>query len=50
VDAGPKVGDRVEYGGLFGGATVMDDRNPGASADFVNHESRIPAPIQSLRN
>jgi len=47
---GAKVGDRVEYGGLFGGATIMDVRNSGASADFVNHGGRIPAPIQSLRN
>ena len=47
---GAKVGDRVEYGGLFGGATIMDVRNTGASAEFVNHGGRIPAPIQSLRN
>jgi len=47
---GAKVGDRVEFGGLFGSATVMDVRNAGASADFVNHGGRIPAPIQSLRN
>ena len=47
---GAKVGDRVEYGGLFGGATIMEVRNSGASADFVNHGGRIPAPIQSLRN
>ena len=44
------IGDRVEYGGLFGGATIMEVRNSGASADFVNHGGRIPAPIQSLRN
>jgi uncharacterized protein len=47
---GAKVGDRVEYGGLFGSATVMEVRNSGASAEFVNHGGRIPAPIQSLRN
>ena len=47
---GAKVGDHVDFGGLFGAATVMEVRNPGASAAFVNHGGRIPAPIQSLRN
>ena len=47
---GAKPGDRVEFGGLFGSAVVMDVRNTGASADFVRFGGRIPAPIQSLRN
>jgi hypothetical protein len=47
---GAKAGDRVEFGGLFGSATVMEIRNAGASAAFVAHGGRIPAPIQSLRN
>ena len=42
--------ERVEFGGLFGSAVVMDVRNTGASADFVRFGGRIPAPIQSLRN
>jgi uncharacterized protein len=46
--AGP--GQRVEFGGLFGSATVMAVRNPGASDAFVQFGGRIPAPIQSLRN
>jgi uncharacterized protein (UPF0210 family) len=47
---GAKVGDRVEFGGLFGAATIMEVRNAGASQQFVNYGGRIPAPIQSLRN
>jgi uncharacterized protein len=47
---GAKVGDFVEFGGLFGSATVMEVRNTGTSSEFVNHGGRIPAPIQSLRN
>jgi len=46
--AGP--GERVEFGGLFGSAVVMEVRNSGASAPFVGFGGRIPAPIQSLRN
>ena len=47
---GGKVGDLVEFGGLFGAAVIMDVRNPGASGPFVRFGGRIPAPIQSLRN
>jgi hypothetical protein len=47
---GAKPGDRVEFGGLFGGATVMAVANSGASDAFVNFGGRIPAPIQSLVN
>ncbi len=47
---GAKPGERVEFGGLFGAATVMDIRNVGASRAFVRLGGRIPAPIQSLRN
>jgi len=47
---GAKAGDRVEFGGLFGAATVIDVRNAGASGPFVRFGGRIPAPIQSLRN
>lgn len=45
-----KAGDRVEFGGLFGTAVVMDVRNAGASEQFVRFGGRIPAPIQSLGN
>ena len=47
---GAKVGDRVEFGGLFGSANIMEIRNTGASDAFVDFGGRIPAPIQSLGN
>ena len=47
---GGKPGDLVEFGGLFGSATIMEVRNSGASEDFVHFGGRIPAPIQSLAN
>ncbi len=47
---GKKAGDRVEFGGLFGGGPVMPVRNPGASIRFIHFGGRIPAPIHSLNN
>ena len=47
---GGKVGDVVEFGGLFGSAAIMEIRNSGASEQFVHFGGRIPAPIQSLGN
>ncbi len=47
---GKKAGDRVEFGGLFGGGTVMPVPNPGKSARFIRFGGRIPAPIHSLNN
>ncbi len=47
---GAQPGERVEFGGLFGTAPVMEVRNAGASQQFVHFGGRIPAPIQSLRN
>ena len=46
---GKKAGDRVEYGGLLGGAPVMAI-HPFSSKMFVNRGGRIPAPITSLTN
>jgi uncharacterized protein (UPF0210 family) len=46
---GKKAGDRVEFGGLLGGAPVMDI-HPFSSKMFVNRGGRIPAPIISLSN
>ena len=46
---GKKVGDLVEYGGLFGSAPVMSINNNSAST-FINRGGRIPAPLQSLKN
>ncbi|OPX24242.1 MAG: PFL family protein [Planctomycetales bacterium 4484_123] len=47
---GGKVGQQVEFGGLFGSAPIMEVRNAGASAAFVRFGGRIPAPIHSLSN
>jgi len=47
---GAKAGQKVEFGGLFGAATVMEVPSAGASEAFVRFGGRIPAPIQSLRN
>ena len=46
---GKTVGDRVEYGGLFGYAPVMKV-NPFSCDDFINRGGRIPAPIHSFKN
>ena len=46
---GKKAGDRVEFGGLLGGAPVMAI-HPFSSKMFVNRGGRIPAPIISLTN
>ena len=46
---GKKAGDRVEWGGLLGGAPVMAV-HPFSSKLFVNRGGRIPAPLISLSN
>ena len=46
---GKGVGDKVEFGGLFGYAPVMPV-NPYSCADFINRKGRIPAPIHSFKN
>ncbi|MDR3289634.1 MAG: PFL family protein [Peptococcaceae bacterium] len=46
---GKKAGDRVEFGGLLGGAPVMR-LHPFSSAAFVRRGGRIPAPITGLTN
>ena len=47
---GRKVGDRVDFGGLFGSGTVTNVNCPSGAADFVNRGSQIPAPVHSLTN
>ncbi|MBP5640044.1 MAG: PFL family protein [Victivallales bacterium] len=47
---GKKAGERVEFGGLFGGGTIMPVRNQGKSTRFINYAGHIPAPIHSLNN
>jgi uncharacterized protein len=46
---GKTVGDRVEFGGLLGGAPVIKV-NSFSSRQFVRRGGRIPAPITSLSN
>lgn len=46
---GKKIGDCIEFGGLFGSAPVMPVSDF-SSDDFITRGGRIPAPIQSLRN
>ena len=47
--AGKKVGDTVEFGGLFGHAPVMSV-NPFSCAQFIGRQGRIPAPVHSFKN
>jgi len=47
---GKKVGDRVDFGGLFGAGTITNVNCPDGSREFVNRGGHIPAPIQSLGN
>lgn len=47
---GAKVGDEIDFGGLFGGGTVAAPKCPGGNTDFVTAGGRIPAPINSLTN
>lgn len=46
---GKKPGDRVEFGGLLGGAPVLPV-NRFSPAGFIRRGGRVPAPIQSLGN
>jgi uncharacterized protein (UPF0210 family) len=46
---GMKAGDRVEFGGLLGGGTIMPV-STFSSKGFIARAGRIPAPIQSLVN
>ena len=46
---GKTIGDKVEFGGLFGYAPIMPV-NPYSCEAFVNRTGRIPAPIHSFKN
>jgi uncharacterized protein (UPF0210 family) len=46
---GKKVGDRLEFGGLFGSAPVQE-LNSHAGYVFAHRGGRIPAPLNSLKN
>ncbi|MCK5804123.1 MAG: PFL family protein [Lentisphaeria bacterium] len=47
---GKKAGEKVEFGGLFGGSVIMPVRNMGKSKRFIDFGGHIPAPIHSLNN
>ena len=46
---GKKVGDVLEFGGLFGSGPVMK-LSSFSSSKFINRGGRLPAPLQSLKN
>jgi uncharacterized protein (UPF0210 family) len=47
---GKRAGERVSFGGLFGESVILPVRITEASASFIEHAGRIPAPIHSLKN
>ncbi len=47
---GGKVGDKIDFGGLFGSGTIVQVNCPGGAEEFVRRGGRIPAPLQSLGN
>lgn len=47
---GKKAGDRAQFGGLLGSATIIPVRDENLSQDFIKLGGRIPAPTQSLVN
>jgi hypothetical protein len=46
---GGKEGDDVDFGGLFGKATIIR-MSKKSSSKFVTRGGRIPAPLHSIRN
>lgn len=46
---GKKVGERIDFGGIFGYAPVMPV-NPNSPAKMIARGGRIPAPIHSFKN
>jgi uncharacterized protein (UPF0210 family) len=46
---GKKPGDRVEFGGLLGGGTIMHVSQVSARG-FISRGGRIPAPVQAMTN
>lgn len=47
---GAKLGDFVDFGGLFGSGTVTSPTCPSGAEVFVNRGGHIPAPLHSLMN
>lgn len=46
---GKKAGEKVDYGGLLGAASIIAV-NPHSSSVFIERGGRIPAPLQALKN
>ena len=46
---GKGIGDRIEFGGLWGSAPIMPVHNE-SPARFIGRGGRIPAPVHSFRN
>ena len=46
---GMKVGDKVDWGGLFGSAPIMEV-NSFDSSGFIKRGGRLPAPVHSFKN
>ena len=46
---GMKAGDKVDWGGLFGSAPVMEV-NTFSSSQFIQRGGRMPAPVHSFKN
>jgi uncharacterized protein (UPF0210 family) len=47
---GARLGDHVDFGGLFGAGVVIQPACPEGAAAFVRRGGHIPAPIHSLMN
>ena len=47
---GKKIGEELEFGGLFGSGPVMAVNLEKSPAKFISRGGRIPAPMQSLKN
>lgn len=47
---GKKIGDFIDFGGLFGAARITQVNCPRGNHAFVEHGGHIPAPINSLKN
>ncbi|MBN2326527.1 MAG: PFL family protein [Candidatus Omnitrophica bacterium] len=47
---GKKIGDFVDFGGLFGSSCIANAACPDGNKCFIEHGGHIPAPINSLRN
>ena len=47
---GKKIGEELEFGGLFGSGPVMAVNLDKSPAKFIARGGRIPAPMQSLKN